>query len=198
MERQTIYIDIDDTLLQSSEEIIRQLNIKNGTNKTIEDLKDYGYRSIDKYITNQDILDMFGSQEFFDNVRFTNHALQAISILQKKYDIVFVSYGDNRNLNLKEKFITNLCLTLGWANVFFEGCFLNESKNKIKEMAYFAIDNHSGHLREYNAHKKILFKNNQNVTWNQCPVNDEWYIANTFLEILDIITYDNMISEEEQ
>ena len=55
LDRQKILIDIDDTLLKSSEEIIRQLNKKNGTTKTIYDMTDYAYRSIDPNITNEEI-----------------------------------------------------------------------------------------------------------------------------------------------
>ena len=54
-ERQKILIDIDDTLLKSSIEIIRELNTKNNTYKFLNDLKDYGYRSIDKNITQKEI-----------------------------------------------------------------------------------------------------------------------------------------------
>lgn len=190
MNKPIIYIDVDDTFLQSSQEIIRQLNQKNGTNKTLDDLKDYTYRSIDKNITEQDILKMYGSQEFFDKVKVTSNATLIINALRDYYQIIFVSYGDIHNLRLKEKFLNRLFKLYNWYDVSFEGCLHNETKNKLKTEAYFAIDNHSGHLQEYNAQKKILFKNNQEVIWNQCPPNSEWYIANTFKDIDDIIKYD--------
>jgi 5'(3')-deoxyribonucleotidase len=189
MNRQTIIIDVDDTFLQSSQEIIRQLNLKNNTNKTIDDLKDYGYKSIDKNVTQKDILKMYGSQLFFDKVKLTKDSAFYISILQDKYNILFVSYGDIYNLQLKEKFLHKLFKLYNWKNVEFEGVLFEETKSKIQRDVLFAIDNHSEHLKEYNAKHKILFKNYQNVIWNQCPPNSEWYTANNFKEIYDIIKY---------
>ena len=81
LEKQKILIDIDDTLLKSSEEIIRELNLKNGTNKTIDNLKDYGYRSIDKNITKQDITYMYGSETFWSNIEINDYKIDNI----KKY-----------------------------------------------------------------------------------------------------------------
>ena len=72
LEKQKILIDIDDTVLKSSEEMIRELNLKNGTNKTIDNIKDYGYRSIDKNITKHDITYMYGSENFWSNIEFND------------------------------------------------------------------------------------------------------------------------------
>lgn len=195
MSRGTILIDVDDTFLQSSQEIIRQLNIKNNTNKTLDDLKDYGYKSIDKNITEQDILEMYGNQLFFDKVKITNDATLYINALHDKYNILFASYGDIHNLRLKEKFLHRLFKLYNWTNARFEGILHQESKSKIQEDILFAIDNHSQHLSEYNAKYKILFKNYQNVTWNQCPPNSDWYVVNTFKDIFDIVNYIEMLEK---
>ena len=90
LEKQKILIDIDDTLLKSSEEIIRELNLKNGTNKTIDNLKDYGYRSIDKNITKQDITYMYGSETFWSNVEFNDYAIDFLRKYSNIFSIIFI------------------------------------------------------------------------------------------------------------
>ena len=97
LDRQKILIDIDDTFLKSSEEIIRQLNNLNGTSKTIDDLTDYQYRSIDENITQDKINQMYASAEFFNNVAFNDGAIEFIIKYSKIFDIIFVSYGTEKN-----------------------------------------------------------------------------------------------------
>ena len=64
-----LFIDADDTILRSSEAVIKLLNQKYGTNKTTDDWDDWGYLSISEgKATRQDISDLFESQEFFDIV----------------------------------------------------------------------------------------------------------------------------------
>ena len=56
-----IFLDCDDTIINSSECIIDLLNKKNGTNKTIRDLKDFHYHSIDKTLTDKDVINLIES-----------------------------------------------------------------------------------------------------------------------------------------
>ena len=199
-ERQKILIDIDDTLLKSSIEIIRELNTKNNTYKFLNDLKDYGYKSIDKNITQKEIKEMYGSDIFWENERFSSYAIDFIKKYEKIFDIVFVSYGDCENLNKKQAFISDMIICNGFNNVSFIGCDNTVAEgNKSKVLlsnVYLAIDNHSGHLEELNAPKKVLFKNFQDVYWNQVPVNSDWYVVNDFKEIEEMIDFDLMLKEK--
>lgn len=199
LERQKIIIDLDDTFLKSSEEIIRQLNNKNGTHKTIEDLKDYQYRSIDKNITSEEVVNMYTSKEFFNNVKFNNYAIEFLCKFSKIFDIIFISYGDKENIKLKEQFIDNLINTYHLNNIHFIGCLNIEGQyNKSRILLsniYLAIDNHCEHLEEHNSQKKILFKNYQNVTWNQVPINSNWYCVDSFQEIEEMIDFDLKLKE---
>ena len=193
LERQKILIDIDDTFLKSSEEIIRQLNQKNGTSKTINDLIDYGYRSIDDNITQKDIEEMYASQEFFENVAFNDGAIEFIIKYSKIFDIVFVSYGTNENLFRKTMMLNDFVLNHRLNGMFFAS-FETGKANKseiLLDNVYLAIDNHCGHLKELNAPKKILLKNFREVDWNKTPINDEnTYTANSFDDIDQMIEFD--------
>lgn len=193
LERQKILIDIDDTFLKSSEEIIRQLNYKNGTSKTIDDLIDYKYRSIDNNITQEDIEKMYASSEFFNNVAFNDGAIEFIIKYSKIFDIVFVSYGTKENLFKKAFLLTQFVNAYNLDNVFFADCETGKANKSeiLLDNVYLAIDNHSGHLAELSAPKKILLKNFKEVDWNKTPINDEYtYTANSFYDIDEMIQFD--------
>ena len=193
LEKQKILIDIDDTLLKSSEEIIRQLNRKNGTNKTMDDLIDYQYRSIDENITQEDINKMYASEEFFDNVCFNDGAIEFIIKYSKLFDIVFISYGTEENLLRKIQMLSNIANAHQLNNVFFVTCEIGKANKSevLLDHVYLAIDNHTYHLQELNAPKKILLKNFKEVDWNKTPINDEiTYTANSFYDIDEMIDFD--------
>lgn len=193
LERQKILIDIDDTFLKSSEEIIRQLNNKNGTSKTIDDLVDYGYRSIDNNITQEEINQMYASNEFFQNVDFNDGAIEFIVKYSKIFDIIFVSYGTEENLLKKAVLLNELVYAYNLNNIFFASFEIGRANKSeiLLNNVYLAIDNHSKHLNELNAPKKILLKNFKEVNWNKTPINDEYtYIVNSFSDIDQMIEFD--------
>jgi hypothetical protein len=193
LERQKILIDIDDTFLKSSEEVIRQLNAKNGTLKTINDLVDYGYRSIDNNITPEEINQIYSSDDFFYNVDFNDGAIEFVTKYSKIFDIVFVSYGTQENIDKKILMLTRLALNNNLNNIFFISCESGKANKSeiLLDNVYLAIDNHSKHLDELNAPKKILLKNFKEVNWNMTPINDEnTYIANSFCDIDEMIEFD--------
>lgn len=196
LEKQKILIDIDDTLLKSSEEIIRQLNGKNGTNKTIDDLIDYQYRSIDENITQEEINAMYASEEFFNNVNFNDGAIDFIKKYSEIFDIVFISYGTEENLLRKVGFLSEFINTYNLNNIFFASCETGKANKRevLLDNVYLAIDNHSGHLDELNAPKKILLKNFKEVDWNKTPINDEiTYTVNSFNDIDQMIEFDLLL-----
>jgi hypothetical protein len=193
LERQQILIDIDDTFLKSSEEIIRQLNKKNNTYKTINDLRDYQYRSIDENITQEDINRMYASEEFFNNVNFNDGAIDFIVKYSKIFDIVFISYGTEENLLRKVKLLNDFVQQYNLDHIFFASCETGKSNKRevLLDNIYLAIDNHSGHLEEMQSPKKILLKNFIDVEWNQAPTNDEsTYVVNSFHDIDVMIEFD--------
>ena len=193
LEKQKILINIDDTILKSSEEVIRQINEKNGTSKTIDDLKDLEYRSIDKNITQEDLNNMYSSDDFFHNVNFNDDAIEFIKKYNTIFDLVFVSYGTGKNLEKKAKLLTNLKNKYQLDEIYFVACE-NGKANKSDfyvDHAYVAIDCNSNHLEEINAPKKILLKNSRELQWNQTPINNEiTYVANSFQDINDMIEFD--------
>lgn len=196
--KRTIIVDVDDTLLKSSEEVIRQLNRKNGTEKTLDDMWDYCYASIDPKATQDDIIGIYASDEFFDNVRFNDGALDFLQKYQDLFHIVLVTYGCERNLEQKTKWLLKQKELYHLDQVDMIGVLMSiQNKRDIfLPNVYMAIDDKAAHLEEHNAPAKVLLRNYHNTSYNQVPVNSDWYVANDFYDIINMIDFDLMLQEE--
>ena len=108
--RITLYLDADDTILLSSEAVIKILNQKYNINppKTINNMKDWEYRSIYKYITIKEVEDIYESDEFFNMVEFNPLFLDFYNKNKNKINIVIVTKGTELNVTKKEKYIKSI------------------------------------------------------------------------------------------
>lgn len=182
-----LYLDCDDTILNSSECIIEILNKKNGTHKTIRDLKDFNYRSIDKTLTDGDVLRLFEVDEFWENVKYNSGFLKCNSFLCDNFDVEIVSCGTKCNLEKKEKFLKSL----GYK---FNGVLIDQNVNLCKKCINMQngiqIDDNMQSIRNTNAPIKILFQNDNNFTWNRVEPNvDNLYAVQTWDEIRQILEF---------
>ena len=105
--RITLYLDADDTILLSSEAVIKILNKKYNINppKTINNMKDWEYRSIHKNITIEEVEGIYESDEFFNRVEFDPLFLDFYNKNKNKVNIVIVTKGTELNVIKKEKYI---------------------------------------------------------------------------------------------
>jgi 5'(3')-deoxyribonucleotidase len=196
--KRTIIVDVDDTILKSSEEVIRQLNRKNGTNKTLNDMWEYNYSSIDPNATQNDIVGIYASQEFFDNVEFNDGALEFLQKYQDLFHIVMVTSGCEHNLEQKTKWLIKQKENYNLDKVDMIG-LLTTSQNKrdiFLSNVYMAIDDKTEHLEEHNAPAKVLLKNYHDTAYNQVPVNSEWYVVNDFYDVIKMIDFYLMLQKE--
>ena len=55
LNKRTIFLDVDDVLLNSSAAVVAILNQRYGINKTLDDLVDWGYKSIYRNLTKEQV-----------------------------------------------------------------------------------------------------------------------------------------------
>ena len=106
MSKPTLYVDCDDTVLESSETVIKILNKRYGLDKTIDDLRDWNYKSIVKELSQEELYKIYESDEFWDDIRFKLGFLSFFNENCSKYNWVFVSLGTEENL----KYVRRLCV----------------------------------------------------------------------------------------
>ena len=112
LEKNKIVLDFDDTLVKSSEQIIRMLNERYGLNKSIKDLTDWSYTSIYPRISIKEITELYASPQFFEQVHWNDSALKFILWFRDEYHFIICSKGSKENLRQKERFLSTWFFTV--------------------------------------------------------------------------------------
>ena len=180
----TVYVDFDNTIVESNQKVIGILNDKYGLNKSEDDLEDYGYTSIAP-ITEEEKLGIFESDEFFSNLKFKSDFLKVLNKYDGKVKFVITTKGTAENLKKKEQWIKENIP----GNISFVGITNNSlSKRQVDMTNGIQIDDCTAAL-DTNADIKILYKDNHNFNWQSNYNNTDILVVNTWLEIDDILSF---------
>ena len=202
-EKRKIVLDFDDTLVKSSEQIIKMLDTKYGVNKTIEDLSDWSYRNIYHGITEKELSDMFASQDFFAGVKYNTGVVDFFKYAKDKYKVIICSKGTKANLELKEIW----CITMFTA-LELEGEFVGIEIGDVFDStldksgfdfsdALFGVDDNTNALMSLNVPCKILIKNYHDQYWNKVPENENnFYVINDFYDLIEICKFDELLRQK--
>lgn len=204
--KRKIVLDFDDTLFKSSEKVIEILNHRYGLNKTIKDLKDWGYCSIYGKITQQEVLDIYASEKMFmgDSYSLLNEGVvDFLKYAKNKYQIVIYTKGSKQNLINKKKFCDKNKTLFGKDYEFLgietfdekEGYKLDKSLYDLSD-CLFAVDDNIEALNSMNVPFKILIKNYQEQNWNKTPINSNVYVINNFNELLVMCQFDEQLRDK--
>lgn len=187
-----IFLDFDNTIVESNKKIIECLNKRYGCNKTEADMVDYNFKAICP-VPIDEIKEIFASDDFFEGLEFKPNAAQAI--IEFYPYITIATKGTYENLNKKYKWISTY-----FPDIKFIGLESDDvDKRAIDMEGGIHIDDNYESLMSSNAEIKILFKSGNNYDWQQTNPGDEVYIVNTWEEIIDILrffkeyTYKNLI-----
>lgn len=180
----TVYVDFDNTIVESNQKVIEILNDKYGLNKSEDDLEDYGYISIAP-ITEEEKLGIFESDEFFSNLKFKSDFLKVLNKYDGKVKFIITTKGTAENLKKKEQWVKENIP----GNVSFVGITNNSlSKKQVDMTNGIQIDDCTAAL-DTNADIKILYKDNHDFNWQSNYNNTDILVVNTWLEIDDILSF---------
>lgn len=187
--RLTVYLDCDDTILSSSEAIINILNHKYHLNKNIQDLKDYGYKSIYPQITSDEVLIMYESEEFWNKVTIKEDFKKVYNDLKEDFNFVVVSCGTKKNLRLKEDFLKRY-----FKEIVFIGVEFKEEKSFCKAEVDMSdgiqIDDNRESVVNTNAACRILLENDRPKYWNKVVWHqDNLYIVKNWNDIKEMLLF---------
>lgn len=188
-----LFIDADDTILESSKAFIDIVNRQDNINppKIYDELRDWKYRSLFPYMTNEKIIEIYDSEEFFDIVKINSDFKSFYLKHENDFEWNIVTKGNKTNIEHKQKYFKKY---LPKAKVI--GCRFNsmEEQNFDKshiDMDYgIQIDDRTDCLVGSNANIKILFKNNRDFYWNRTDMTSEpLYIMNSWKEIIETLEF---------
>ncbi len=183
-----LFLDADDTILNSSEVVIDIINKKYNTNKTIENLKDWGYKSIYKYITIEEVEEIYNSKEFFEKIKLKEGFIKFVNDFNKYIKITIITKGWEENLLHKKNFFK---YNLPQAK-FLGMCFAENNsfdKSNIDMSEGIQIDDRTDCLQS-NANIKILYRDKPETFHNHVPIGqNNFYLCTSWEEIGQIIEF---------
>lgn len=195
-EKLSIYLDCDDTILNSSVAVIDIINKHFNKNKTIEDLHDWNYRSIEKTIIADDVYKVYESDEFWNIVKIEPKFLDFYHTHKSQFNWAIVSKGTKKNLVQKKAYLEKV-----FDNFQFIGVEICNSDKQLSKSSFdmsggIQIDDVFEELECTNANMKILLTNNRKFYWNKIKPNVEnLYVVQNWEEISQVLEFFNNNSE---
>lgn len=185
-----IYIDFDDTITQSVENVIRIVNQRFNKNVKVQDIGEWDFSDVYPDIPLEDIVNVFGEEEFFRTLKFNDDVIPTLRKYTKYNNIIIVSKVDMSIIQRKFNWIKNHLIDIG-INVEFYGVPLGKSKSIIDMSDGIMIDDNASFLKETNAKYKILYKGKRKFDTKQ-----EWdgYTVSSWKELNKLLH--NIISKE--
>lgn len=188
MKQFNLFIDFDNTLVNSTKQSVAMLNKKFNKNMDWRNLKRYDYKDLFKNISTNDVIELFEDEEFFNNVETYDDVKDVLFQVGNNYNISIVTCGNKNNLALKNKWLSENFKGLYDNYYYLNNIKLDKSSVNMKNGIH--IDDHVDALRSSNAKIKILFKHDGIETnWNRHNPTEELYIVTSWRQISDILNF---------
>ena len=178
-----IFIDFDDTITMSVENVLRIVNKRYNKNVSVEDIGKWDFSDVYPDIPLKDIVKVFGEEEFFKTLKLKQNVLPVLRKYTKYNDVIIVSKTDMTAMQRKNAWINEHIKSFG-ISLRFVGIMLKSSKGILDMSDGIMIDDNATFLNETNAKYKILYKNNRKFDelqeWDGYTVSS-WKELNTLL-----------------
>jgi hypothetical protein len=182
-----LYIDIDNTILNTAEAFIEKYCKENNIEKDFYDLKDWGFKSIDRNINIHKFLKYIEEEEFFNDVKYYDEFLRFYVKHADDFIFNFITIGTKKNLEMKKHFLLRTLPTL--KNVNYIGFEKEKSKDNIDMSNGIQIDDKYENLNT-NAKIKILQKNYIDTDYNKVnDIREDLYIMQNWKQIGESIEF---------
>lgn len=200
--KQTVYLDVDDVILNSSEVVVDIVNKRyripnNLEPRTVDDIHSWDYQGLHRELSINTFEEIFANDEFWEKVELSPAFLSLLRDslgLVDKYNWILVTKGLDDNLLKKYKFIYQHPQVEPHKHLLgMYGLGLYEEKSKIKMFNGIQIDDNYDNLLNTDARIKILVTNGRETNYNafyRTKDNlENLYIVNDFEEALDILRF---------
>lgn len=193
-----VFIDIDNTIYDSTKAVVDELNKRYNKNVNPEDIKAYDFTDQFPEVKQSEIKEIFSNENFYkrlDCIDGTAFMFIDILSIQQKIDVSFVTLGTKENLENKKEWLDYVLKS----GEFFDhevdyyeyyGNLSGDSNKSFIDMSGgIFIDDNIDCLRSSNASIKILIKNGVDTKWNNVEPGDDVYIADDWGDIIRIVEF---------
>lgn len=185
-----VYLDFDNTLVDSNSAMVYLLNQEFGTKKEYKDLKKYDFKDLFPELTDEHCEELFGDWRLFSLLEFFDNCFETLDYFKKRCNYSLVTYGNKYNLSAKKIWCERYLPFLKELHLLeYVPGDMNYDKSMIDMSDGIFIDDHIEYLRSSNAKIKILFRNNHDGDWNEINNLDDVYVVNSWKEIYHIIKF---------
>ena len=188
--RLKLYLDVDDTILDSTEAVVEILNEKYPENThTADDIVSTFEEAYPK-MKPEEMATLFSSETFFERVHFNKKFISFLKENRDKFDFAIVTKGNAENLRLKKKFFATFLPEATVIGLPFEAGKSKFDKSFVDMSDGIQIDDRCECLDGSNAHMKCLITNGRRTKWNIYRGNGESvYIFTDWGEIGEFLNF---------
>lgn len=182
-----LFLDFDDTICLTSKQFVKLANKKYKKEEDWNNINRWDFKDLYPEITNNDIDNIFSSEDFFVDLELCENCLDTINSIKNLVNIHIATIGTDKNLKNKIKWIKeNLNIDFNFNGILDTG--IND-KSSIDMSGAIFIDDRTDNLRSSNANIKILYKNYHNYSWQQIEPNDNIYVVDSWEQIYSILDF---------
>lgn len=186
-----IYIDADDTVLESSQAVIDIINERYSLSppKGVEDLRCWNYTCIYPGMTAEEVSAIYASEEFFDRVRPDNSFLKVYEKYKSEFEFILVTTGTRENLDKKELWFKREFPFILFVGIEFPPTGNPFDKSIIPMEGGIQIDDRTDALLSTKASCKILLQNGLELPWNRPETGANLYVVQTWEDIDEVLDF---------
>lgn len=182
-----LFLDFDDTICLTSKQFVKLANKKYKKEEDWNNINRWDFKDLYPEITNNDIDNIFSSEDFFVDLELCENCLDVINSIKNLVNIHIATIGTDKNLKNKMKWIKkNLNIDFNFNGILDTG--INDKSSVDMSGAIF-VDDRIDNLRSSNANMKILYKNYHNYSWQQIEPNDNIYVVDSWEQICSILDF---------
>lgn len=182
-----IFVDFDDTIVNSVENVIRIANNRYGQKVTIKDIKQWSFDGVYDGIDGQDIVNIFYEDDFFKTLKLKDHALITLSKLSARNEIIIATKTTKDGLIKKYQWIKenlkHVC-----RHIDLMGFNLEQAKYIPSMEKSIMIDDNVQFLEESRAKYQIFYNNHrpfdETQQWDGLEVDNWWDLETMLKDIL--------------
>lgn len=182
-----IFVDFDDTIVDSVENVIRIANNRYGQKVTINDIIQWSFDGVYDGVDSQDIVNIFYEDDFFKTLKLKDHALITLSKLSARNEIIIATKTTRDGLIKKYKWIKenlkHVC-----KHIDLMGFNLEQTKYIPSMEESIMIDDNVQFLEESKAKYQIFYNNHrpfdETQQWDGLEVDNWWDLENMLKDIL--------------
>lgn len=209
LDKRTIFLDVDDVLLDSSVAVVNILNQRYGLNKTLDDLVDWGYKSIYRNLTKEQVSEIYESEEFWSSVKPNETLMKVLEDSEndergiwQQYNWILLTKGSKESLQKKLDYLNKIpFFKRNKSKWRYFGLGHGEKKEDVHMLGRIQIDDNYSFLNRTDADLKILVRNGKETRFNRPKVETEnlenLYIVDNVSQVFEILEFITKLDTED-